>query len=68
MESQNASRALITIAELSRRLAVAKGTLYNFVSKRRIPFVKIGSCLRFDFEKVFQSLKQCPKADDPARH
>jgi len=30
---------LIDINELSRRLSIAKGTLYNWVYLRRIPFV-----------------------------
>lgn len=37
---------LIDINELVRRLSVAKGTLYNRVYLRRIPFVKAGRCVR----------------------
>ena len=48
---------LIGIDELSRRLSIAKGTLYNWVYLRRIPFVKAGRCLRFDYSAVFQALK-----------
>jgi excisionase family DNA binding protein len=39
---------LIDINELSSRLNIAKGTLYNWVYLRRIPFVKLGRALRFD--------------------
>ena len=35
-----ASRTLIDINELSRRLSITKGTLYNWVYLRRIPFIK----------------------------
>ena len=38
---ENDSR-LIDINELSSRLNIAKGTLYNWVYLRRIPFVKMG--------------------------
>lgn len=49
---------LIGIDELSRRLSIAKGTLYNWVYLRRIPFIKAGRCLRFDYNAVFQTLHQ----------
>ena len=51
---QKASRTLIDINELSRRLSIAKGTLYNWVYLRRIPYIKAGRCLRFDPDKVFR--------------
>jgi excisionase family DNA binding protein len=51
---------LIDINELSRRLSVPKGTLYNWVYLHRIPFVKAGRCLRFDADEVIQSLRHCP--------
>jgi excisionase family DNA binding protein len=47
---------LIDINELSRRISVPKGTLYNLVYLRRIPFVKMGRSLRFDPKAVIQSL------------
>jgi excisionase family DNA binding protein len=47
---------LITIDELSARLSISKGTLYNWVYLRRIPFIKAGRSLRFDFEEVIQSM------------
>ena len=51
-------RTLIDIDELSNRLCIAKGTLYNWVYLRRIPFVKLGRALRFDpleIERVLQA-------------
>jgi len=53
-----ACRALIDIGELSGRLKIAKGTLYNWVYLRRIPFVKLGRSLRFDpleIERILQA-------------
>jgi excisionase family DNA binding protein len=54
---------LIDINELSRRLSIAKGTLYNWVYLRRIPFVKAGRCVRFDYAQVLETLHQYPIID-----
>ena len=43
---------LIDINELARRLSIPKGTLYNWVYLRRIPFVKLGRALRFNQEEI----------------
>ena len=58
--------ALIDINELSRRLSVAKGTLYNWVYLRRIPFVKVGRCVRFDYQEVLETLRECSIIDTSA--
>ena len=55
---RNPKASLIDINELSSRLSIAKGTLYNWVYLRRIPFIKAGRCLRFDYDAVFQTLCQ----------
>lgn len=49
---------LIDIDELSERLRIAKGTLYNWVYLRRIPFVKLGRALRFDPKEIERILHQ----------
>jgi len=56
-------KRLIDINELSHRLSIPKGTLYNWVYLRRIPFIKAGRCLRFDPAAVIQSLMHSPKMD-----
>lgn len=43
---------LIDINELARCLSIPKGTLYNWVYLRRIPFVKLGRALRFDLDEI----------------
>jgi len=43
---------LVDINELSSRLKIAKGTLYNWVYLRRIPYVKLGRALRFDPNEI----------------
>lgn len=60
------STSLIDIDELSHRLSVAKGTLYNWVYLRRIPFIKAGRCLRFDYQEVLETLHQYPIIDTSA--
>jgi excisionase family DNA binding protein len=47
---------LIDINELSRRLSLAKGTLYNWVSQGKLPFKKIGRCVRFDWDEIEEKL------------
>jgi hypothetical protein len=47
---------LIDINALSALISVPKGTLYNLVYLRRIPFRKIGRSLRFDPVDVILSL------------
>jgi excisionase family DNA binding protein len=54
---------LIDINELSRRLSVPRGTLYNWVYLRRIPFIKAGRSLRFDADEVIRSLPHCHTMD-----
>ena len=51
-----APRVLIDIDELAVRLSIAKGTLYNWVYLKRIPYIKAGRCLRFDPDEVLASL------------
>ena len=43
---------LIDIHELAERLSVSESGLYQWVSQRKIPFVKLGKRLRFDTEKI----------------
>jgi excisionase family DNA binding protein len=50
------TRVLIDIDELAIRLSIAKGTLYNWVYLKRIPYIKAGRCLRFDADEVLASL------------
>ncbi len=58
---------LIDIKELSRRLSVPKGTLYQWVYLRRIPFRKAGRSLRFDPEEVIQSMPHSPTMGSAAQ-
>jgi excisionase family DNA binding protein len=59
----HSDQQLIDINELSKRLSIPKGTLYNWVYLRRIPFIRAGRSLRFDADQVIQSLRHCPIMD-----
>lgn len=39
--------SLLTVPELSDYLKIKRSTIYNWVMKQKIPFVKLGSCVRF---------------------
>lgn len=49
-------QGLLDINQLSAHLSIAKGTLYNWVYLRRIPFIKVGRCVRFDLNQVLDAL------------
>jgi len=38
---------LLTIEEAAAFLRIPKGTIYNWTSQKRIPFIKVGRGLRF---------------------
>ena len=57
----NQEQRLVDINELSRRISTPKGTLYNLVYLRKIPFVKRGRSLRFDPDAVIRSLPHYAK-------
>lgn len=48
---------LIDIKELSRRLSMARGTLYNWVWQDRLRPIRIGRNLRFDYDEVLLSFR-----------
>ena len=50
----NGSTPLLTIQEIALRLNVPVKTIYYWVHRREIPYLKVGKHLRFDEEKVIQ--------------
>lgn len=48
---------LLTVAELAMALRVAESTVYYWVSRKEIPFVKCGRHLRFELRKVLQTFE-----------
>lgn len=45
-------KRLIGVKEIEVYLGIPKGTIYNLVSQRRIPFVKIGRRTLFDLSEI----------------
>ena len=43
---------LMTPEDLARMLKVSRGHVYRLVSKRRVPFVKLGGSVRFRRERI----------------
>lgn len=54
-----AAHPLLTIDELAAWLKLPKGTLYNWVHERRIPYLKLGPRLRFDSGEIRRWLETC---------
>ena len=58
-------KLLLNIKEVSELTGLSTGTIYHFVSQRRIPFVRISSrCIRFrreDIEKWLDELHEAPR-------
>ena len=51
-------RRLINVREVSEYLDLSVNTIYSLVSKRRIPFVKMGRLTKFDLEKIDDWIKE----------
>jgi len=51
MQSRHESK-LMTVKEAAVFLAVSTSTLYGWVWQRRIPFVKVGRALRFEWTEL----------------
>ena len=47
-----AGTGLVTIAQLAEHLQLSVGTIYYWVHRREIPYMKIGKHLRFNLNEV----------------
>ncbi|PKM97435.1 MAG: transcriptional regulator [Elusimicrobia bacterium HGW-Elusimicrobia-1] len=45
-------KRLLTIDELTEYIAVPRGTIYNWVNQRKLPYVKIGRRVKFDKQDI----------------
>lgn len=50
-------RRYIGINDLAQYLDLPKGTLYVWVCRRRIPYLKVGRLLRFDLREIDNWMK-----------
>ena len=59
-----AEPALIRKKELARRLSVSTSTIDNWMSKRLIPFIRVGPRFRlFEFDAVLEAIKKHYEVD-----
>jgi len=42
----------LSVQELSEALGISEETVYSWTSQKRIPFIKVGRCVRFDQDEV----------------
>lgn len=45
-------KRLVGVQELAEMLGIPKGTIYNWKSQQRIPFVKLGGRTMFDLDRI----------------
>ncbi len=43
---------MLNVHELSKELGMSESGIYQWVGQGKIPFVKIGRSVRFDFEEI----------------
>lgn len=65
--TQTTLQRLIDINELSMLWNVPRATLYNWVNQGRIPYLKIGRCLRFSVEQIADFQNRCTKAQPTSK-
>lgn len=49
---------LMDIKDLSQLLKIKESTLYQFTSRKKIPFIKIGNQIRFSLEQIESYLRE----------
>jgi len=52
------NRRLLNVEEVAHMLDMKTGTIYQWVSQRRIPFVKCGRLTKFDIERIDEWIKE----------
>jgi excisionase family DNA binding protein len=56
----------MTLDEVAKYLSVSRKTIYYWVGRAEIPFVRVGRHLRFDPVVVMRHFSQKTEAEDPA--
>ncbi len=51
-------RRFIGVVELADYLGLTKGTVYVWVCRRKIPYVKVGRLVKFDLHKIEKWLEE----------
>jgi excisionase family DNA binding protein len=58
ISSREINGRLLNVQEVSQYTGLSVHTIYNMVSQRRIPYVKVGRLVRFDQRLLDQWLNQ----------
>lgn len=58
----------MNVREVSEYLDLSVNTIYSLVSKRRIPFVKMGRLTKFDLEKIDDWIKENSVKEEKFEH
>lgn len=54
----NTNKNMLNVHEMSKELNLSESGLYQMISQRRIPFLKIGRSVRFDSEEIRKWLEE----------
>lgn len=54
----NMAERLLTANEVAQRLNFAKGSIYNLVSQKKLPAIRIFGALRFDPSEIRKLIEQ----------
>ena len=49
---------LLTVEEIAELFQISTSTIYRWVHKREIPFVKLGGKLRFSPDEIWEFIKK----------
>jgi len=52
------NRRLLNVEEVAHMLDMRTSTIYEWVSQRRIPFVKCGRLTKFDLQRIDEWIKE----------
>jgi len=51
-------KRFLGVKELATYLGVKVNTIYSWVFQKKIPYVKIGRCVKFDIKKIEEWIKE----------
>ena len=51
-------KRFLSVKELAEYLGIKVNTVYSWTFQRKIPYVKIGRCVKFDINKIEEWIKE----------
>ena len=51
-------KRILNMDDCAKYLGLSKGTLYVWVCRRKIPYLKVGRLVKFDMRKIEEWLKE----------